>query len=115
MDAYLRKGQLTFQKWVNLKLNLWLLNDYLCINDLNYNLLNRTDTAEKIQVNADLTIGADGAFSAVRKAMMKQPLFDFNQKYIEHGYIELCIPADDNGSVSLTYSIFSFSLIFPQE
>lgn len=28
--------------------------------------------------------------------MMKQPLFDFNQKYIEHGYLELCIPPKDN-------------------
>lgn len=60
----------------------------------------RTDTKENVDVKADLVIGADGAFSAVRKAMMKQPLFDFNQKYIEHGYLELCIPADENGGVS---------------
>lgn len=32
--------------------------------------------------------------------MMKQPLFDFSQKYIEHGYLELCIPASDDGGVS---------------
>ena len=47
-----------------------------------------------------MIIGADGAFSAVRKAMMKRPFFDFSQKYIEHGYLELCIPADENGGVS---------------
>lgn len=50
-------------------------------------------------MNADLIIGADGAFSAVRKAMMKQPLFDYSQKYIEHGYLELCIPPTEDGQV----------------
>ncbi|XP_075969302.1 kynurenine 3-monooxygenase cn [Anticarsia gemmatalis] len=69
VDAQLSKGSLTFQK---------------------------TDTKEIVQVTADLVIGADGAFSGVRKAMMKQPLFDYSQKYIEHGYLELCIPADEN-------------------
>ncbi|XP_028170450.1 kynurenine 3-monooxygenase-like [Ostrinia furnacalis] len=58
-----------------------------------------TSTKEEVSINADLVIGADGAFSAVRKAMMKQPLFDYSQKYIEHGYLELCIPADENGGL----------------
>lgn len=53
-----------------------------------------------MDVTADLIIGADGAFSAVRKEMMKQPLFDFSQQYIEHGYLELCIPASEDGGVS---------------
>ncbi|XP_072943910.1 kynurenine 3-monooxygenase [Epargyreus clarus] len=58
----------------------------------------KTDTKETVKVTADLVVGADGAFSAVRRAMMKQPLFDFSQKYIEHGYLELCIPAgEDDG------------------
>lgn len=63
----------------------------------------RTDTKEIVEVNADLIIGADGAFSAVRKEIMKQPLFDYNQKYIEHGYLELCIPPDSNGGVRFTF------------
>lgn len=49
-------------------------------------------THETSQVNADLIIGADGAYSTVRKIMMKQPGFDFSQTYIKHGYIELNIP-----------------------
>ncbi|XP_061383526.1 kynurenine 3-monooxygenase [Danaus plexippus] len=57
-----------------------------------------TATRETVEVNADLIIGADGAFSAVRKEMMKQPLFNFSQEYIEHGYLELCIPpGSDDG------------------
>ncbi|CAG9783578.1 unnamed protein product [Diatraea saccharalis] len=61
----------------------------------------KTTSKENITVNADLIIGADGAFSAVRKAMMKQPLFDYSQQYIEHGYLELCIPADENGGFQM--------------
>ncbi|XP_013190001.1 kynurenine 3-monooxygenase isoform X2 [Amyelois transitella] len=61
----------------------------------------KTDTKETVEVQADLIIGADGAFSAVRKAMVKEPLFDYSQSYIEHGYMELCIPADDNGSFQM--------------
>ncbi|KAJ8725482.1 hypothetical protein PYW08_003665 [Mythimna loreyi] len=74
LEANLKKGSLTFLK---------------------------TDTNENVHVTADLIIGADGAFSAVRKAMMKRPFFDFSQKYIEHGYLELCIPADDNGGFQM--------------
>ncbi|KAM3963521.1 LOW QUALITY PROTEIN: kynurenine 3-monooxygenase cn [Aphomia sociella] len=74
VEANLRKGTLTFLK---------------------------TDKKEKVDVKADLIIGADGAFSAVRNSMMKQPLFDYSQKYIEHGYLELCIPADENGSFQM--------------
>ncbi|KAL4714148.1 hypothetical protein ACJJTC_008502 [Scirpophaga incertulas] len=61
----------------------------------------RTDTNEEVNVNADLIIGADGAFSAVRKAMMKQPLFNYSQQYIEHGYLELCIPANEKGEFQM--------------
>lgn len=66
------------------------------------------DSKDTVQVNADLIIGADGAFSAVRKEMMKQPLFDFSQQYIEHGYLELCIPASQDGEVSTKISIKFF-------
>lgn len=48
------------------------------------------------EATADLIIGCDGAFSAVRKHMLQYPGFDFNQTYIEHGYLELCIPPDDD-------------------
>ncbi|KAG6459521.1 kynurenine 3-monooxygenase [Manduca sexta] len=61
----------------------------------------KTNTNETVSVTADLIIGADGAYSSVRKAMLKEPLFDFSQKYIEHGYLELCIPADENGGFQM--------------
>lgn len=52
-----------------------------------------TITSEIINIKADFIIGADGAYSTVRKTMMKRPGFNFSQTYIEHGYIELNIPA----------------------
>ncbi|GBP86830.1 Kynurenine 3-monooxygenase [Eumeta japonica] len=61
----------------------------------------KTDTKQSVQINTDLVIGADGAFSAVRKAMMKQPQFDYSQKYIEHGYLELCIPPGQDGGFQM--------------
>lgn len=44
---------------------------------------------------ADLIIGCDGAFSSVRRHMLQTPGFNFSQTYIDHGYIELCIPPLD--------------------
>ncbi|XP_075168534.1 kynurenine 3-monooxygenase cn [Haematobia irritans] len=46
--------------------------------------------------HADLIVGCDGAFSAVRQQMCKTLGFNFSQEYIEHGYLELCIPAKNN-------------------
>lgn len=44
------------------------------------------------RIAADLIVGADGAFSAVRQAMMKVGRFNYSQEYLEHGYKELRIP-----------------------
>jgi len=57
------------------------------------------DTAE-IKVESDLIIGADGAHSALRQAMLKRPMTNFSQTYIDHAYMELRIPAKENGQVS---------------
>jgi kynurenine 3-monooxygenase len=40
----------------------------------------------------EVIIGTDGAFSAMRKAMMTRDRFNFQQHYIEHGYKELSMP-----------------------
>lgn len=42
-------------------------------------------------------MGADGAHSALRRHMMDAPMFQMRQEYIEHGYVELCVAADNNG------------------
>ncbi|XP_030387591.1 kynurenine 3-monooxygenase [Scaptodrosophila lebanonensis] len=48
---------------------------------------------EHITASADLIVGCDGAFSKVRQHMVKAAGFNYSQQYIEHGYVELCIPA----------------------
>lgn len=50
-----------------------------------------------VTANFDLVIGADGAFSAVRSAMQITDRFDYSQRYLEHGYKELHIPAGAAG------------------
>ena len=55
-------------------------------------------TNEKQTIYADVLIGADGAFSAVRKQMVKQHNHVYNYNEIEHDYKELLIPAGKNGT-----------------
>lgn len=57
------------------------------------------DKAE--ETSGDLIVGCDGAFSTVRRYMLQTPGFNFSQTYIDHGYIELCIPPVD-GKVTKT-------------
>ncbi|XP_060526420.1 kynurenine 3-monooxygenase [Cylas formicarius] len=52
------------------------------------------DTGEIKTESADLVVGADGAFSVLRQHMQLTPMFDMSQAYIEHGYMELCIPTE---------------------
>lgn len=49
-------------------------------------------------IDAPLIFGADGAFSAVRYALQRTDRFDYIQRYIEHGYKELSIPPNPDGS-----------------
>lgn len=60
-----------------------------------------TKTAEKTTVNSDLLIGADGAFSAVRSKMTRRNRQQYSQHFIEHGYKELLIPANEDGTHKL--------------
>ena len=53
------------------------------------------------QQQADIIVGSDGAFSAIRKSMQLTDRFNYSQHYIEHGYKELTIPAGKNGEYLL--------------
>ncbi len=71
--------------------------------DLNTNALKIQDlhTKEASEKAYDRIIGTDGAFSAVRLRLMKTDKFNFSQKYLEHGYKELHIPANADGTHKL--------------
>ncbi|KAK3573460.1 hypothetical protein QTP86_024674 [Hemibagrus guttatus] len=49
------------------------------------------DGAEK-EIQADLIVGCDGAFSATRKQFLRRSRFNYSQTYIPHGYLELTMP-----------------------
>ncbi|KAJ8921396.1 hypothetical protein NQ315_003012 [Exocentrus adspersus] len=81
------------EKYPNVKL---YFNQKLVSSNFNQGtvtLLN-TNTCETYEEVAELIIGADGAFSSLRRLMQQTPLFDFSQKYIQHGYVELSIPPE---------------------
>lgn len=46
----------------------------------------------RVEAAAELVVGADGAFSAMRGHMEKRERFDYSQSSLAHGYKELCIP-----------------------
>ena len=50
-------------------------------------------TGAESTAEADLVVGADGAFSALRDVMHKMEGFDYRQDWLSHGYKELAIPA----------------------
>jgi kynurenine 3-monooxygenase len=71
--------------------------------DLKTNTLSfqHTENKERVTFEADKVMATDGAFSAVRMRMQKSSMFDYSQKYLDHGYKELVIPANEDGSHKL--------------
>lgn len=59
------------------------------------------DDGSTERFDADLVVGADGAFSAVRGAMQRTDRFDYSQQYLGHGYKELSIPPRADGSFAM--------------
>lgn len=51
----------------------------------------------RVEAQADLVVGADGAYSAVRGHMERRERFDYSQASLAHGYKELCIPPVQSG------------------
>ena len=47
---------------------------------------------------ADLVVGTDGAYSAIRGVMQRNERFDYSQEYLGHGYKELVVPPLAAGS-----------------
>ena len=71
--------------------------------DLQTNTLTFTnsETQQTEQHSFDKVFATDGAFSAVRMRMQKNTMFDYSQKYLDHGYKELVIPANADGTHQL--------------
>src|SRR4028118_866018 len=54
-------------------------------------------TGRESTVEADILIGSDGAFSAVRRMMMMRERVDFHQEFLPWGYKELTVDATAAG------------------
>lgn len=67
----------------------------------------------KTEVQVDLIVGCDGAFSAIRKQFLRRSRFNYSQTYIPHGYMELTMPPK-NGEVRFTQPISKRDLAFTQ-
>ena len=74
------------------------------------NLLARHDEASRTSdgearsrkiIESRIVIGADGAFSCVRKHLMKSVRMNFSQTFIDHGYMELCIAATSDNEFAM--------------
>ncbi len=60
-----------------------------------------TRTQGSFSASGTAVLSADGAFSAVRRAMQRQERFNYRQDYLEHGYKELNIPPAAGGGFQL--------------
>ncbi|WP_291725846.1 FAD-dependent oxidoreductase [Bernardetia sp.] len=88
------------EKEQNVKFHFNQRCENIDIKDTEATFLNEEEQT-KNRVKSDIVIGADGAFSAVRGELQKMPLFNYTQHYLPHGYKELTIPPNEDGSHKL--------------
>lgn len=60
-----------------------------------------TEKGEWQEYQYDIIFGCDGAFSRVRHKMQRRSRFDYSQSFINVGYKELTIPANNDGTHKL--------------
>ncbi len=65
-----------------------------------------TEKSEWKEYQSDLIFGCDGAFSRVRHKMQRRSRFDYSQDFIDVGYKELTIPANEDGTHKLDKNSF---------
>ena len=63
---------------------------------------------QAVSVQADRVFGTDGAFSAVRERLMRTDRFDFEQKYLAHGYKEIEMKALPGGKFQMREDALHF-------
>ena len=56
------------------------------------------ESGEEVRESFDQIFGTDGAFSAVRTRLTRLDRYDYSQTYLDHGYKELEIPANADGT-----------------
>jgi kynurenine 3-monooxygenase len=64
-------------------------------------------SGKSVKVQAEFVLGADGAYSGVRQALLRMGRFNLNQNYVAHGYKELTIYPDEE-TVAFFSCFFNF-------
>ena len=83
--------------------NIHMFFDHKCV-AANLDTCETTFVNEKGETlvdKADVVLGTDGAFSALRDAMQRTSRFNYSQTYENYGYKELEIVPDANGAFQL--------------
>jgi len=65
-----------------------------------------TEKGEWKEYQYDIIFGCDGAFSRIRHKMQRRSRFDYSQDFIDVGYKELSIPANEDGTHKLDANSF---------
>ena len=65
-----------------------------------------SEKGEWTEYQFEMIFGCDGAFSRVRHKMQRRSRFDYSQDFIDVGYKELTIPANDDGTHKLEKNSF---------
>jgi kynurenine 3-monooxygenase len=80
--------------------NITLFFDHKCVfADLDNGITRyQSPDGKEVEDKADIVIGTDGAFSAVRDAFLRTPRFNYSQTFENHGYKELEITPDESGN-----------------
>lgn len=81
------------EKCAHVTLNFGFSIDRCDFNTGTVVIINESTKERRTIENIDLLIGADGAYSKVRGQMLRNTRINFQQTYIDHGYVELCLPA----------------------
>ena len=84
--------------------NVEFFFDRKCLDvDLKTNTLSflNSKTGEKELHTFDKIFATDGTYSAIRTRMQKSTVFNYTQAYLDHGYKELYIPANADGTHKL--------------
>jgi len=68
--------------------------------------IGETERGEWTDLQYDMVFGADGAFSRIRHRMQRQNMFNYSQEFLNTGYKELNIPANEDGTHKLDKNSF---------
>lgn len=83
--------------------NINIVFDHICTDyDLNTQEITfETPENKAFKTTHEVVFATDGAYSGMRNTLMRRPMFNYSQTFLEHGYNELTISAGPNGAFQI--------------